>query len=363
MSGELVTVATFNDPIQAAMARNYLEAGGVRALLLDEMTVLTGLLGNAIGGIKLQVPASDMERAEFLLSDLPGDDPEDDESLAIPATAFATPETAEELREERDGNDPESDEPPAVPVTAFATRETAEELREQREFNDPKRLAVERILRTTVFGLLFWPLQFYALWMLMTLRSVEGKVSPRQRWKVWASLLLNLPLMSLVFVAIFLVASCIPSLGGKRLQFPNEGFSIRFPHKPGRSSERFDTPVGAVERVTYTVADDRATYRVSVDLWPNTPGKQQAEQMLDAEIQKNHLDKPNARLIKREKLELNGFPGREIVFSALDDRGRYRSRIRMYFAGARSYFVQAAWPDGNSQPSDVNHFIESFEFR
>jgi Fe-S-cluster formation regulator IscX/YfhJ len=210
MSNELVTVATFNDPIQAAMARNYLEAGGVRAFLVDEMTVTMGWgLGNAIGGIKLQVKASHVERAEALLNDLPGDDPEE-ELPAVPATAFATPEMAEQLREERDDLDPKT------PVTAFATAETAEALREEREGTDPKTLAVERLFRTTVFGLLFWPLQFYALWLLMALTSVEGKVSPHQRWKVAASLLLNLPLLVLIIVALFLLAGLFQSPATRR---------------------------------------------------------------------------------------------------------------------------------------------------
>lgn len=196
MSGELVTVATFNDPIQAAMARNYLEASGVRAYLLDEMTVTMGWgLGNAIGGVKLQVQASHLDRAEDLLNDLPGD-PEE-ELPEIPATAFATPEMAEQLREERD------DAALKAPVTAFATPETAEALREQGEGTDPKTLAVERLFRTTVFGLLFWPLQFYALWLLMALTSVEGKVSSNQRWKVGVSLLLNLPILALIFITLF----------------------------------------------------------------------------------------------------------------------------------------------------------------
>ncbi len=39
MGSELVTVATFNNPAEATIARNYLEGDGVPAFLLDEETV------------------------------------------------------------------------------------------------------------------------------------------------------------------------------------------------------------------------------------------------------------------------------------------------------------------------------------
>ncbi len=65
MSQRLVTVATYQDPVGAAMARNVLESEGIAAYLLDEMTVVT--FAGAIGGIMLQVAPADLERAETLL--------------------------------------------------------------------------------------------------------------------------------------------------------------------------------------------------------------------------------------------------------------------------------------------------------
>jgi hypothetical protein len=187
MSNELVTVATFDDPVKAAMARNYLEAGGVRAFLLDDLTVgTTWGLSNAVGGVKLQVKASHVLRAEELLENLPGDDPDEDEA-ELPEGAFATSETADELREE------------------------AEELREEQEAQNPRNQAVDRLFLCTVGGLLFIPLQFYALWILLILTSIEGEVSPNRRWKVWVSVLLNIPLLSLVFIPLFCLAGLFQS--------------------------------------------------------------------------------------------------------------------------------------------------------
>jgi len=62
-------VATFTLPTQAEMARELLEQNGIDAALRD-----AGFLGvhpslsNAVGGVKLVVPASDARRARELLS-------------------------------------------------------------------------------------------------------------------------------------------------------------------------------------------------------------------------------------------------------------------------------------------------------
>jgi hypothetical protein len=175
MGSQLKTVAAYNDPVEAAMARNYLEAAGIQVLLLDEMTIATDWgLGNAIGGIKLQVHGWHLERAEMLLSRLDRERSEHPEKRDHPETGIATPETADELREEQ-------------------------------EEESPRNLLVERAFRATVFGLLFWPLQFYALILLLSIPSTPGVIRPRNRWKVWACFLLSLPLISVAVLVITLV--------------------------------------------------------------------------------------------------------------------------------------------------------------
>jgi hypothetical protein len=179
MSNEHVTVATFDNEVDAAMARNYLESGGVRAFLLDDTTVsMDWALSNAVGGIKLQVKASDLGRAEFLLGQLPDNVKENCEPAPSLATAFATPETVEQLNEE-DG--PEN----------------------------PKDLAVDRLFQVSVFGLLFCPLQVYALWLLLTLPTIEGPMSANRQWKVWVSVVLSVPLFVLL-MAVFLCVLKLP---------------------------------------------------------------------------------------------------------------------------------------------------------
>lgn len=68
MSTQLVTVATFDTPIDAEIAKNKLESVGVRAFLADEATIrMASYLGPAMGGVKLLVLDSDVESARSVL--------------------------------------------------------------------------------------------------------------------------------------------------------------------------------------------------------------------------------------------------------------------------------------------------------
>jgi hypothetical protein len=65
----LVTIATFAEAWEARLALGKLEADGIPASLADENMVGIGggLYTNMVGGIKLQVPAADAQRARMLL--------------------------------------------------------------------------------------------------------------------------------------------------------------------------------------------------------------------------------------------------------------------------------------------------------
>lgn len=70
MDNDLRTVATFASPMEAALARNTLEALGIDAVIADELTLTADpLLHGAIGYIKVQVRESDVERAVEILND------------------------------------------------------------------------------------------------------------------------------------------------------------------------------------------------------------------------------------------------------------------------------------------------------
>jgi ascorbate-specific PTS system EIIC-type component UlaA len=69
MTERLVTVAVFVSPHEAGMAKGELEACGIPAFVADEFAIgANPLYSNALGGIKVQVPAQFVEEARQILS-------------------------------------------------------------------------------------------------------------------------------------------------------------------------------------------------------------------------------------------------------------------------------------------------------
>lgn len=71
MADELITVARFEFVPEAEAARMHLEGEGIRTFIADGgMVTADWFLGNAIGYVKLQVPASQAGRAREMLDGL-----------------------------------------------------------------------------------------------------------------------------------------------------------------------------------------------------------------------------------------------------------------------------------------------------
>ena len=94
----------------------------------------------------------------------------------------------------------ESEDDAHATKTAIASQEIAEDLRAEREDQAPINQLADRLFRVVVFGLRFWPLQFYALILLWQFSQESGTVSPDRRWKVGASFL---------FAPIIAVLTCL----------------------------------------------------------------------------------------------------------------------------------------------------------
>lgn len=62
-----VTIATFDDPTLARLARSRLEAAGIACHLVDLEIVALSFISAAVPGVRLEVAAVDAERARALL--------------------------------------------------------------------------------------------------------------------------------------------------------------------------------------------------------------------------------------------------------------------------------------------------------
>src|SRR5262245_35595910 len=68
MGRRLVTIATFDQPAQARLAKNALDEEGIQNAISDEnLVAMDWLLSNAVGGVKVQVWEEDAERAVAVL--------------------------------------------------------------------------------------------------------------------------------------------------------------------------------------------------------------------------------------------------------------------------------------------------------
>jgi hypothetical protein len=190
---ELVTLATFQTPEEAYLVKNVLEEEGVRAYLSDEATVgLNWALNNALGGIKLQVAAGDVERARQVFRDRPAEGPVPvaDEPEAGDRSA-QEPWLAGASVEEPEGDSAEEDEEPPTPS------------------GDEQ---AARALRAATIGLLICPplLHVYSLVLLIQLSLSGAQLSPSGKRRRLAAFLIDAGLCSLIALAVLAWFSQVP---------------------------------------------------------------------------------------------------------------------------------------------------------
>ncbi|HEY0029110.1 MAG TPA: DUF2007 domain-containing protein [Bacteroidia bacterium] len=70
MTDQFVTIRTYSYPHEVAIIRGRLKSEGIECFVKDELTVqVNPFYSNAIGGVKLQVRESDLERAEAIIQE------------------------------------------------------------------------------------------------------------------------------------------------------------------------------------------------------------------------------------------------------------------------------------------------------
>ncbi|WP_282629516.1 putative signal transducing protein [Empedobacter sedimenti] len=68
---ELITLKTFESPIEAHILRSKLESENIEAFIFDELSVgINFYLSNAMGGVKVKIRKEDSERALNVLKEI-----------------------------------------------------------------------------------------------------------------------------------------------------------------------------------------------------------------------------------------------------------------------------------------------------
>lgn len=85
MQDKLIVFKTFNNPINANIAKGLLESNGIESVLKDENTIYTNpIYTTALGGIKLLINESDYDDAVSLFSDSEADNINSNENSICP---------------------------------------------------------------------------------------------------------------------------------------------------------------------------------------------------------------------------------------------------------------------------------------
>jgi hypothetical protein len=175
MANDLVTVATFLNTTQAALAKSRLESEGVQTFLADEHIVSTDwLLSTAVGGVRVQVESQNTEKAIEILN---SESISNDELISVAENYEGDPsefEGTEDDFEEKIIN--QCEDPPLT----------------QREMN------ADRAYRGAIIGLV-WPLAIpFVFVTLLKIFISNDKLRPSKRRKAIIAAILNIPLMILI---------------------------------------------------------------------------------------------------------------------------------------------------------------------
>ncbi len=147
MSDSLVAVSSFWSVPEAHVARNQLEAAGIRAVLQGDEEANTLGLGNLTGGVKVLVRSQDVKRALYVLA-----------------------ETSEELEKALEGDAWEegSHDEDRRAMELEAGEETAEDADEFDQFVTPGDHTADHAHRVAYMGILVFPIlsHLYSTWLL-----------------------------------------------------------------------------------------------------------------------------------------------------------------------------------------------------
>lgn len=181
MQPKLVTIATFDSPMQAHIARNKLEAAGIVAAISNEsMTGTAWHLTSAVGGVQLHVRAEDAETALEILNE--------QEAIELGLSDHQNldqdaPDDAEFDQEDFENDDEEDD----------SNLTSDNDLSE----TEADRLA-QRAFRAALLGVIFPPIQLYSLWLLLMFVFEPTIASKKSRWQVAGAWFTNLTVLTIL---------------------------------------------------------------------------------------------------------------------------------------------------------------------
>jgi hypothetical protein len=196
----LMTVATFDSPTAAEIARTFLDAEGIRSFVADgEVVGALSILSGAVGGVKLKVAKSDFLAAERLLNSQRGRfDAEPRDDYGLPLRRDAITQERHRGMPTRDSEYPEVTDETGEPESAEETQTgLVDDL-------------LNKAMLVAVLGLVICPVvaQAYSLHLLSQAEAIPIPFSRRQTFFLRGLQIFNgLVLAGAIFLTVMLWAT------------------------------------------------------------------------------------------------------------------------------------------------------------
>lgn len=172
MTHDFQTIATFWNPNEAQLAKALIEADGVQVVLMGYEAISSDwLLSNAIGGVQLQVPQDQVEKAIAIL--------EDSGPFGRRSLIADSGDSVDHIDsgDHKDGEEVDASDDDSRKLTG-------------------KEECIERMSKTSILSWIFFPLSLYALWLFLGVLTQPDPVGKKYARKVWmAVLIVLLPLL------------------------------------------------------------------------------------------------------------------------------------------------------------------------
>lgn len=178
MKNDLVVVGVFQLAPEANMARNRLEAEGIRAVISDEhASTMYWALTTAMGGIKVSVMSDQADRALKILG--VEDRHADLEELERLAGESETEDGEEPAPADDEPESPTADDSPL----------------------NPREVLIERCLKAAIIGLVVMPLQIWVFGMVIRAFLAGDPLRPKSQFHLAVAASINVP-MTLVTILV-----------------------------------------------------------------------------------------------------------------------------------------------------------------
>ncbi len=183
----------------------------------------------------------------------------------------------------------------------------------------------------------------------------------------------------LVVLTILGLAACgdfgVPALGEAAAAAPGGGSAwqdfdcpeaactMQFPSKPTKEVREIKTVLGKQKLAIYAVEleQGRLAYLFSFTDYPPGFGKLATpEKALDG-AREGMLKAVSGKLVREEKIKIDGFPGRYLVYSGQQDNQTYTGNAKVYLVGDRLYQLQVLGFPGAFNQANADKFFKSFK--